>query len=48
MTPRFARLLLALSLACAACDDKMDDRNEGADENIQQPAPADTAKAPGT
>ncbi len=48
MTPRFARLLLAAALACAACDDNMDDRREGAEENVQQPAPADTAKAPGT
>ncbi|HEX8317770.1 hypothetical protein [Longimicrobium sp.] len=48
MTPRFARLLLALSLACAACDDNMDDRKDGAEENTQQAAPADTAKAPGT
>jgi hypothetical protein len=48
MTPRLARLLLALALVCAACDDNMDDRNEGAEENVQQSAPADTAKAPGT
>ncbi len=46
MTPRFARLVLALALACAACDDDMDDRKEGAEENTQQAPPADTAKAP--
>ena len=52
MTRRLAFFLLALALFCAplaACDDNMDDRRDGAEENAgQNKAPADTAKAPGS
>jgi hypothetical protein len=52
MTRRLAYALLALALVVAplaACDDDMDDRRDGAEENAgQQQAPADTAKAPGS
>lgn len=50
MTRRLAYALLALALVVAplaACDDDMDDRRDGAEENAgQNQAPADTAKAP--
>ena len=50
MTRRLAYALLALALVVAplaACDDDMDDRRDGAEENAgQKQAPADTAKAP--
>ena len=50
MTKRFAFCMLALALVVAplgACNDDMDDRNEGAEENTgPQAPPADTAKAP--
>ena len=50
MTRRLAYALLALALIVApltACDDDMDDRRDGAEENAgQNQAPADTAKAP--
>jgi len=52
MTRRLAYAVLALALVAAplaACDDNMDDRRDGAEENAgQNQAPADTAKAPGT
>ncbi|HEX8208962.1 MAG TPA: hypothetical protein VF584_02150 [Longimicrobium sp.] len=52
MTRRLAYAVLALALVVAplaACDDGMDDRRDGAEENAgQQQAPADTAKAPGS
>jgi hypothetical protein len=52
MTRRLAYALLALALVVAplaACDDDMDDRRDGAEENAgQNQAPADTAKAPGS
>ncbi|HEY0155031.1 MAG TPA: hypothetical protein VGB92_23675 [Longimicrobium sp.] len=50
MTRRLAYALLALALVVAplaACDDDMDDRRDGAEENAgENQAPADTAKAP--
>ena len=49
MTRRIAYAVLALALMVAplaACNDNMDDRRDGAEENTGQ-APADTAKAPG-
>ena len=50
MTKRFAFCMLALALVVAplgACDDDIDDRKEGAEENAgPQAPPADTAKAP--
>ncbi|HEX8455195.1 MAG TPA: hypothetical protein VF710_17865 [Longimicrobium sp.] len=50
MTRRLAYAVLALALVVAplaACDDDMDDRRDGAEENAgQNQAPADTAKAP--
>jgi hypothetical protein len=52
MTRRIAHAVLALALMVAplaACNDDMDDRRDGAEENAgEQQAPADTAKAPGS
>lgn len=48
MTRRFVFAVLALALVVAplgACNDKMDDRRDGAEENVNT-APADTAKSP--
>ncbi|HEY0036773.1 MAG TPA: hypothetical protein VGB66_08810 [Longimicrobium sp.] len=48
MTRRIVYAVLALALVAAplgACNDNMDDRRDGAEENTGA-APADTAKAP--
>lgn len=51
MTRRIAYALLAVALMAAplaACNDDIDDRRDGAEENARQQPPADTAKAPGS
>ena len=48
MPRRIVYAVLAFALVAAplgACNDNMDDRRDGAEENINAP-PADTAKAP--
>lgn len=48
MTRRIVYAVLAFALVTAplgACNDNMDDRRDGAEENMGAP-PADTAKAP--